>query len=344
MKGTPHGREARTSPERSLVTGIGPLTVRQPRVHDKREGESFTSAILPRYMRRVPTIDKLLPVLYLKGISTGDFTAALESILGQNAPGLSATTIVRLKRIWETEYREWAQARSHRHTLRLLLGGRHLLQRPARRTENQPDVLPRRSWAHSRTGPRNSWPSSTGTGRASLLAGSSLNLKQRGLTEGPKLAIGDGGLGLLGSAAGSLSRHERAALLGAQDGQRAGQDAEEGAADGQEPHPGDVHVPDAGAGAGGLQRVPGALRGQVSRRPASALAKDKDVLFTFYDFPAEHWSHLRTTNPIEITFATVRHRSRQTKGCGSRAGHLDDGFQALQAGREDLEKDQGLSG
>src|SRR3974390_3654048 len=97
-----------SSPERTLVTGVGPLTIRQPRIHDRREGESFTSAILPRYMRRVPTIDKLLPVLYLKGISTGDMAAALESILGADAPGLSATNIVRLKRIWETELKEWA--------------------------------------------------------------------------------------------------------------------------------------------------------------------------------------------------------------------------------------------
>src|SRR3974377_27282 len=97
-----------SSPERMLVTGVGPLKIRQPRVYDKREGESFTSAILPRYMRRVPTIDTLLPALYLKGISTGDMAAALDSLLGADAPCLSATNIVRLKRIWETEFKEWA--------------------------------------------------------------------------------------------------------------------------------------------------------------------------------------------------------------------------------------------
>jgi putative transposase len=96
-------------PGREIVTGIGPLQVKQPRIHDKREGEAFSSGILPRYMRRVPSIDALIPVLYLKGISTGDFTKALECILGKNAPGLSAANIVRLKRLWEQDYEDWAR-------------------------------------------------------------------------------------------------------------------------------------------------------------------------------------------------------------------------------------------
>jgi len=95
-------------PERSILTGIGPIIVKQPRVRDKRENKQiFTSSILPRYMRRIPSIDNLIPVLYLKGISTGDFTEALSAILGENAKGLSANTIVRLKRQWEEEYKQW---------------------------------------------------------------------------------------------------------------------------------------------------------------------------------------------------------------------------------------------
>jgi putative transposase len=96
-----------TLPERSLLTGIGPIPVKQPRIRDKREGERFTSAILPRYMRRAPSLDNLIPTLYLKGISTGHFTEALTAILGENAKGLSAPTVVRLKRQWEQEYRAW---------------------------------------------------------------------------------------------------------------------------------------------------------------------------------------------------------------------------------------------
>jgi len=96
-------------PERSFLTGIGPIPVKQPRVRDKRKEETFASAILPRYMRRIPSIDNLIPTLYLKGISTGDFTEALSAILGENAKGLSANTVVRLKRQWEEEYRQWSK-------------------------------------------------------------------------------------------------------------------------------------------------------------------------------------------------------------------------------------------
>jgi len=97
-------------PERSILTGIGPITIKQPRVRDKRKDkETFTSSILPRYMRRIPSLDNLVPVLYLKGISTGDFTEALSAILGENAQGLSANTIVRLKRQWEKDYKQWSK-------------------------------------------------------------------------------------------------------------------------------------------------------------------------------------------------------------------------------------------
>ena len=96
-------------PERKLMTGIGPIEVKQPRVNDRREEEKFSSKILPPYMRRVPSLDALIPALYLKGISTGDFTEALSAILGENAAGLSATNIVRLKEGWKKEYEEWSK-------------------------------------------------------------------------------------------------------------------------------------------------------------------------------------------------------------------------------------------
>ena len=100
-------------PERELVTGIGPIPIRQPRVDDRQlaaQGEPrFSSAILPRYLRRAPSVDRLIPVLYLKGVSTGDFSKALEAILGEQAAGLSATSVVRLKALWEQEYQEWTR-------------------------------------------------------------------------------------------------------------------------------------------------------------------------------------------------------------------------------------------
>ena len=155
-----------SSPERMLVTGVGPLKIRQPRIHDRREGEMFTSAILPRYMRRVPTIDKLLPVLYLKGISTGEMASALESILGPDAPGLSANNIVRLKRIWETEYRDWARRDlTGKHYVYFWVDGIHFnvcLEEPDTNRMCFLVVM------GARAGRRSSWPSWTGTGRASL--------------------------------------------------------------------------------------------------------------------------------------------------------------------------------
>jgi len=114
--------------ERAILTGIGPLIVRPQRVNDRREGNSFTSAILPRYMRRVPALDNLIPVLYLKGISTGDFTDALSAILGENAKGLSASTVVRLKRQWEQEYKDWSKRNLTGKRYVYFLSGWHLLQ------------------------------------------------------------------------------------------------------------------------------------------------------------------------------------------------------------------------
>lgn len=114
-------------PERSILTGIGPLPVKQPRVRDKREGETFTGTILPRYLRRVPALDNLIPTLYLKGI----FMEALTAILGENAEGLSANTIVHLKRQWETEYKDWAHPDLTDKRYVYFLSRWHLLQCPA---------------------------------------------------------------------------------------------------------------------------------------------------------------------------------------------------------------------
>ena len=182
-------------PERSLLTGIGPVTVKQPRIRDKREGESFTSAILPRYLRRVPSLDNLIPTLYLKGISTGDFTRALEAILGENAKGLSASTIVRLKKQWEQEYKEWAKRDlSGKRYVYFFADGIYFNVR-LEDTENKRQcfliiigvladgtkelVAVLDGYRESKL----SW--------MELLS----SLNERGLTEGPRLAIGDGGLG-----------------------------------------------------------------------------------------------------------------------------------------------------
>lgn len=327
-------------PERSLVTGVGPLKIRQPRIHDKREGESFTSSILPRYMRRVPTIDKLLPVLYLKGISTGDMASALESILGPSTPGLSANTIVRLKRIWETEYKDWAHRDlTGKRYVYFWVDGIHFnvrLEEPDTHKmcflvimgalENGKKELVAILDGYRES--KSSW--------LELL----LSVKQRGLAEGPKLAIGDGGLGFWAALPEVYPDakeqrcwvHKTANIL--------------------DKMPASVQ-PKAKEKIHDMYMAPTkeqalvaynsflSLYGTKFPKACECLTKDKDVLFTFYDFPAEHWIHLRSTNPIESTFATVRHRTKRTKGCGTRLATLTMVFKLCKQAEKTWKKIKG---
>jgi putative transposase len=305
-------------PGRTLVTGAGPLAIRQPRVQDRREDHRFTSAILPPYLRRTPSVDALIPALYLKGISTGDFTTALEAILGENASGLSATNIVRLKQGWEEEYKEWSR--------RDLSGKRYVywwadgIYFNVRLEDERTCMLVLMGTLGDGTkeliavldGFRESKDSWTELMR---------DLSRRGLKDGPKLAVGDGALGFWAALREMFPQAQEQRCW--------------------------IHKT-----ANVLDKMPKSLQAKAksmihemylapTRKDALAafdvfletfeakypkasecLAKDKDVLFTFYDFPAEHWQHIRSTNPIESTFATVRHRTRRTKGCGSRTATL----------------------
>ena len=331
-------------PERDIVSGVGPLRVKQPRVHDRRDGHRFTSNILPPFMRRVPSIDALIPALYLsleipskigvndgigdrKGISTGDFTEALSAILGENAAGLSPTNIVRLKQGWEEEYKGWS--------CRDLSGKRYVymwadgIYFNVRLNPDRPCLLVLMGTLEDGTKElvavydgfresKDSW--------LDLL----LDLKKRGLKHGPELAVGDGASGFW--AALSVADPDP---------------------EGEEAYPGARHQRCwVHKTANVLDKLPKAVQPTAKRmlhemylaptkadamkaykdflsrystrypKACECLSKDEDVLFTFYDFPAEHWIHIRTTNPIESTFATVRHRTRQTKGCGSRLATL----------------------
>ncbi len=308
-------------PERSLLTGIGPVTVKQPRIRDKREGESFTSAILPRYLRRLPSLDNLIPTLYLKGISTGDFGRALEAILGENAKGLSASTIVRLKKQWEQEYKEWAKRDlSQKHYVYFFADGIYFNVR-LEDTENKRQcfliiigVL---------TDGTKELVAVLDGYRESKLSWMELlsSLKERGLTEGPRLAIGDGGLGFWaalreaypGAEEQRCWVHKTANIL-----DKMPKSVQPKAK--QKIH--DIYLAPTKEQA--LVAYNSFLSLYVKKFPdaCECLSKDKDVLFTFYDFPAEHWIHIRTTNPIESTFATVRLRTEKTKGCGTRLATL----------------------
>ena len=311
-------------PERSLLTGIGPVTVKQPRIRDKREGESFTSAILPRYLRRVPSLDNLIPT----GISTGDFTRALEAILGENAKGLSASTIVRLKKQWEQEYKEWAKRDlSGKRYVYFFADGIYFNVR-LEDTENKRQcfliiigvladgtkelVAVLDGYRESKL----SW--------MELLS----SLKERGLTEGPRLAIGDGGLGFWaalreaypGTEEQRCWVHKTANILDKMPKSVQAKAKER-------IH--DIYLAPTKEQALVAYNSFLSLYGKKFPDACECLSKDKGVLFTFYDFPAEHWIHIRTTNPIESTFATVRLRTEKTKGCGTRLATLTKVFKLI---------------
>jgi len=307
--------------ERTIVTGIGPISVRQQRVNDKREGSSFTSAILPRYMRRVPSLDNLIPTLYLKGVSTGDFTEALEAILGENAKGLSASTIVRLKRQWEQEYREWAK--------RDLTGKRYVyfwadgiyFNVRLEDTENKRQCFLVIIGALA-DGTKELVAVLDGYRESKLSWMEALSsLKERGLTQGPKLAIGDGGLGFWAALREVYPEceeqrcwvHKTANVL-----DKMPKSVQPKAK--EKIH--DIYLAPTKEQAFVAYNAFFSLYGKKFPEACECLAKDKDVLFTFYGYPAEHWIHIRTTNPIESTFATVRLRTEKTKGCGTRLATL----------------------
>ena len=317
-------------PERELVTGIGPLRIRQPRVDDRALGpeERFSSQILPRYMRRVPSVDNLIPTLYLKGISSGDMSEALASILGPEAAGLSASNIVRLKARWEQDYQNWTRRDfSMKRYVYFWVDGIHFNVR----------LDGERSCILVIMGANES-------GRKELLAISDgyaeskaswreilLDLKRRGLQVAPKLAVGDGALGFW------------AALREVYPGCREQRCWVHKTVNVLDKMPKSVQAKAKGmlhemwqapTKAKALAAYEHFVTSWEEKYPKAVecLRQDKEELFTFYDFPAAHWVHIRTTNPIESTYATVRLRTKKTKGCGSRTATLTMVFKlALEA-------------
>jgi putative transposase len=302
-------------PEREIMTGIGPVAVRQPRVRDRAaaEGERirYSPAILPLYARRSKSLEVLIPVLYLKGISTGDFAEALAALVGKEAPGLSASTIARLKEVWSEEHARWQKRDlSAKRYVYCWADGIYL---EARLEEQAQCILviigATLEGKKEIVGFTDGMRESAQSWRDLLL-----DLKRRGLTMPPEIAVADGALGFW-KAVGEVwptTREQRCW----------------------------VHKT-----ANILNKMPKSLHTKAKRalqeiwmaetkkdaitafeafvetyevkydKATGCLIKDRDALLAFYDFPAEHWKHLRTTNPIESTFATVRHRTIRSKGC-----------------------------
>jgi len=315
-------------PERDVQTGIGAVRVQVPRVRDRRgAGIRFHSALLPPYIRRSKSLEAPLPWLYLKGVSSGDFSEALQALLGPDAPGLSPATLSRLKQGWQEELAQWQQRdltgkryvyfwvdgvyletrlEESRHCLLVIIGAD---------TSGQKELVG--LWDGYRESEQ-SWKD--------LL----LDLQSRGLAQGPTLAIGDGALGFWKALRQVYGQtrwqrcwvHKTANVL--------------------DKLPKDLQ-PQAKQRLQAIWMAPDRQRAELAfdlfiatyeakyPKAAECLAQDREELLVFYNFPAEHWGHIRTTNPIESTFATVRLRTDKTRGCLSRVTMLAMVFKLYQS-------------
>jgi putative transposase len=317
-------------PERKITTGVGPIDVQQPRVRDRRpvdQAEPFTSKILPPYLRKTKSIEELIPWLYLKGISTGDFSEALKALVGPDCPGLSATTVTRLKGVWEQEFQEWnKRSLEGKQYVYVWADGVHF---NIRLEEDRQCILVLMG--------------ATAEGKKELLAvvdgfreseqswkGLLLDVQARGLVAEPKLAIGDGALGFWKALRQIYPNtqeqrcwvHKTANVLDNLP-KRLQPEAK------QKLH--EIWLADTREHANEAFDLFVRTYEAKYSKTVECLKKDRDVLLAFYDFPAEHWIHLRTSNPIESTFATVRLRTKRTKGSGSRTACLTMVYKLMQS-------------
>ena len=304
-------------PEREVQTGIGAVAVKVPRVRDRApEGPplKFTSTILPPYLRRAKSIEELLPWLYLKGISTGDFSEALTALLGPEAPGLSASTITRLKADWWDDYERWSKRDlSARRYVYFWADGVYFTPRMDEDRQCMLVTIGADEWGNKDVlGLIDGFRESTQSWRELLV-----DMKHRGLEVAPKLAVGDGAMGFWAALHEVYGKtrvqrcwvHKTANVLNAMP---------KSIQPKAKAHLKDIWMAETKAAAQAAFDFFVEAYGVKYDRAVKCLTKDRADLLAFYDFPAEHWKHIRTTNPIESTFATVRHRTTKTKGCLSR--------------------------
>jgi transposase-like protein len=315
----PDGRERLVrhglGPERLMQTGIGPVAVRRVKLRDRgaaSEGERirFVSTILPRWARRTPSLDALLPILYLRGVSMGDFQEALGALLGRDAPNLSPAVIARLRDAWQADYVRWQRRDlSARHYVYLWADGVYLQARMEPQAECMLVLIGATSEGKKElVGFQVGLRESAQSWRELLV-----DLKARGLAIAPELATGDGALGFWTALEEVFptTRHQRCWV--------------HKRANVLDKLPKSVQ-PAAKQGLREIWQAPDRATAETAiatfaekygakyEKAVTCLTKDRDALLTFYDFPAEHWDHLRTANPIESVFATVRHRTVRTKG------------------------------
>jgi transposase-like protein len=330
----PDGRQAVVRngylPERTLQTGLGDVAIQVPKVRDRSgDGVKFTSSLLPPYLKRTKSIEELLPWLYLKGLSTGDYSEALWALLGKDAKGLSANTISRLKADWLDEYREWQkQDLSQKRYVYWWVDGIYSNVRMDDRLCLLVIIGVTEHGYKELVAVEDGYRESSASWQEVLI-----NLRERGLTVAPKLAVGDGALGFWNALSKAYPdcKHQRCW----------------------------VHKT-----ANVLARLPKSVQPKVKAslqdiwmaetredaykafdnaiarfsakhsKAMTCLQKDKEELLAFYDFPAEHWQHIRTTNPIESAFATVRLRTKKSKNCGSRDTTLAMVYKLMQSAQK----------
>ena len=315
-------------PEREILTGIGPVAVTVPRVRDRQPGAdkiTFTPSILPRYLRKAKSVEELLPWLYLKGVSTGDFSEALAALLGPHAKGLSAKTIARLKAAWWEDYEAWQKRDlGTRRFLYIWADGVYFKPRMAEEKQCVLVIVGADEYGHKELlAMTDGFRESPQSWREVLL-----DLKRRGLKQDPKLAIGDGALGFWAALREVFptTREQRCWVHKTMNVLNALPKSLQSKA---KAHLHDIWQAETRAAASAAFDFFVEAYGIKWDKAVAKLVKDRDALLTFYDFPAEHWKHIRTSNPIESTFATVRHRPKRTKGCLSRETGLAMAFRLM---------------
>lgn len=324
-------------PEREIQTGIGSIAVKVPRIRDREAVESkleFTSYWVPKHMRRTMTLEALLPILYLKGISTNDFQRVLEPVLGKEAVGLSPSVISRLKAGWLDEYQCFLkQDMSQKSYVYWWVDGIYLT---ARMEESKTCMLV--IVGADETGKKELVGLVDGF-RESKESWLTLlrDLSVRGLKSGPKLSIGDGSLGFWGAMSECYPEtkwqrcwvHKTRNVLDKLPKSL------------QEKAKSQLHnIYQAETKKQAVKAFKHFVESHQLKYPkaVACLQKSESELLTFYDFPAEHWPSIRTTNPIESTFATVRHRTVKSKGCFSRDTIMASVFKLLQEAQKRWKK------
>jgi len=326
-------------PEREVQTGIGPVNVEVPRARDRGDGEAkFKSKLLPPYLRRTTSVEELLPWLYLKGISTNEFSEALQGLLGKNASGLSGSTICRLKAEWENECTAWRKrSLAKKRYVYLWADGIHCSIRGDDEKLCMLVILGVNEGGQKELVALNDGYRESEESWLEVLR----DLKTRGLTSEPLLAIGDGALGFWKALPQVFPstreqrcwQHKTLNILDKFPKSMRGKILEA------------LHdiwmAPTRAEALKAYQRFVTSYKDKYSRA-VECLEKDRDTLLAFFDFPAEHWRSIRTTNPIESIFATVRHRSSRARGCVSRGSMLAFTYKLIGAAEKSWHRLEGF--